>query len=172
MPRTLHQEWVAANERQITGPHPALANEVRKLLGYDSPNGSHFLTGRMACVKCGVNAASITDATNGYPLRMETLYDISIGLGGDVDALLRAGGLSRYARPPHRQVGVGTGDDPEETELLNLFTDLDPEKRRLLLAIARTINAVRPNTPLNIKDKKDTKRPEQPGGDQENGLHA
>lgn len=175
MPRTLHQEWITALDRPISGPYPALAQEVRKLLGHDSPNGSRFLTGRMAAFKCGVNAASITDAANGYRLRMETLSKIAIGLGGDVDALLRAGGLSDYARPPHRKFGIDLGIGPEETEMLNLFSDLDPEKRQMLLAIARTVNAVRPATSPNLKGagakKKQGESQNGVTGDQ-NGVHA
>ncbi len=174
MPRTLHQEWITALARPVSGPHPALAKEIRHLLGYDSPNGNRFLTGRMACVKCGVNAASITDAANGHAIRMETLSKIAIGLGGDVDALLRAGGLGHYARAPHRKVGVDLGIGPEETELLNLFSDLDAEKRQMLLAIARTVNAVRPVTLPNLKgaNLKDAKPKQSNEKEDQNGVHA
>ena len=139
MPRTIAEEYRLAIQRPADGPYPALAAEVRKLLGYDSPGGERFMTARAASAKCGVAAASLTGALRGDRLSVESLLKIATGLGGDPDQLLRVAGYSEYSRPPRRRVGAGDTGDPNEIELTNIFRDLLPDRKRLLVAIARTM---------------------------------
>lgn len=149
MPRTIEEERAVALRRPITGKYPTLAKEVRRLLGYEEDDIKHFMTARQAASRAKISYGSMCDAVRGDRLRYESLVKLAVGLDGDRDKLLNLAGydakdyghghLSPAALSLLNEQGLdGT---PDAAHLLGIYQDLSPERRQMLLAIARVVQS-------------------------------
>jgi transcriptional regulator with XRE-family HTH domain len=92
------REKVAA--RPITGPYPALAREVRWLMGWNRGDRNRaFLSTRQAADATGVNHSTIAALTRGDRASERSLQQISDALLGDLQRLLFLAGYRMDESP-------------------------------------------------------------------------
>ncbi len=149
MPRTIEEERAVALRRPIQGQYPALAKEVRRLLGYETEDIKQFMTARQAASLAGISYGSMCDAVRGDRLRYDSLVKMATKLGGDPDKLLSLAGYDAkdYGRGHLSPAALsllneqGLDDSPDAAHLLEIYQNLSPERRQLLLAIAHAIQS-------------------------------
>ncbi|MGI4792018.1 MAG: hypothetical protein ACRYFS_24610 [Janthinobacterium lividum] len=141
MPLTLENEKIRAIARPITGKYPALAKEVRRLMGYGGDR--NFLTGRKLSVLCGASYTAVNNLTRGDRVEEGTLIKIANGLKTDPSHLLTLAGYpaSEYTRGGIVDKWGLDGDDPLAAEMLGIYHDMTPSRRSMLVSIARAVKA-------------------------------